>query len=83
MGHSGDRCRGEKSLERLGRLVTGLATLVLALLGLLGLPEGFRQAVVRRGRGSWLWLTLQLLEQVKPPELGKALRLAANLGGLR
>lgn len=70
--------------ERMARLVAGLvlATLVLALLGLFGLPAGFRRAVLGRGKGSWLWLALQLLEQAKPPELGRALRLAAKLGGL-
>jgi|YNPNPStandDraft_1061719.scaffolds.fasta_scaffold64147_1 hypothetical protein len=72
-------------VERLARLMVGLvlATLVLALLGLFGLPAGFHRAVLGRGKGSWLWLALQLLEQAKPPELGQALRLAANLGGLR
>ncbi len=73
------------TVERMARLVAGLvlATLVLALVGLLGLPAGFRRAVVARGKGSWLWLALQLLEQWKPPELGQALKVAAHLGGLR
>ncbi|MGQ9601056.1 MAG: transposase, partial [Anaerolineae bacterium] len=68
------------TMERMARLVAGLvlATLVLALLGLLGLPAGFRRAVLGRGKGSWLWLALQLLEQARPPELGRALRLAAK-----
>jgi hypothetical protein len=71
--------------ERMARLVAGLvlATLVLALLGLFGLPQGFRRAVLGRGKGSWLWLALQLLEQKGPPELAHALRVAAHLGGLR
>lgn len=73
------------TVERMARLVAGLvlATLVLALLGLFGLPVGFQRAVLGRGKGSWLWLALQLLEQAKPPELGRALQLATNLGGLR
>jgi hypothetical protein len=73
------------TVERMARLVTGLvlATVVLALLGLFGLPAGFHRVVLGRGKGSWLWLALQLLEQAKPPELGRALQLAANLGGLR
>lgn len=72
------------SVERMARLVAGLvlATLVLALLGLFGLPAGFRRAVLGRGKGSWLWLALQLLEQAKPPELIRALKQAANAGGL-
>jgi hypothetical protein len=72
-------------VERMARLMAGLvlATLVLALLGLFGLPQGFRRAVLFRRKGSWLWLALQLLEQEKPPALTKALQLAAQLGGLR
>lgn len=73
------------TVERMARLLVGLvlATLVLALLGLFGLPAGFRRAVLGRGKGSWLWLALQFLEQVKPPELQQALALAAQLGDLR
>jgi hypothetical protein len=69
----------------MGRLVVGLvlATLVLALLGLFGLPKGFRRAVLGRGKGSYIWLGLQLLEQAKPSEMRRALRVAANIGGLR
>jgi hypothetical protein len=71
------------AVERMARLVAGLvlATLVLALLGLFGLPAGFRRAVLGREKGSWLWLALQ--EQAKPPELIRALKQAANAGGLR
>jgi len=73
------------TVERMARLVAGLvlATLVLAVLGLFGLPEGFRRAVLGRGKGSWLWLALQLLEQAKPPQLIRALNQAAHAGGLR
>jgi len=72
------------TVERMARLVAGLvlATLVLALLGIFGLPKRFRTAVLGRGKGSWLWLALQLVEQAKPPELIRALRQAANAGGL-
>jgi hypothetical protein len=72
-------------VERMARLLVGLvlATLVLALLGLFGLPAGFRRAVLGRGKGSWLWLALQLVEQAQPPELERALQLAANSGGWR
>jgi hypothetical protein len=72
------------TVERMARLVVGLvlATLVLALLGLFGLPAGFRRAVLGRGKGSWLWLALQLVEQAKPPELLRALKQAALAGGL-
>jgi len=71
-------------VERMARLLVGLvlATLVLALLGLFGLPAGFRRAVLGRGKGSWLWLALQLVEQAKPPELIRTLRQAAHAGGL-
>jgi hypothetical protein len=70
--------------ERMARLLVGLvlATLVLALLGVFGLPAGFRRAVLERGKGSWLWLALQLVEQAKPPELLRALKHAAHAGGL-
>jgi hypothetical protein len=73
------------TVERMESLVAGLvlATVVLALLGLFGLPAGFPRAVLGRGKGSWLWLALQSLEQAKPPELGRALQLAANLGRLQ
>ncbi len=73
------------TVERMARLLVGLVltTVVLALLGLFGVPEGFRRAVLGRGKGSFIWLALQLWEQAKPPELGRALRLAAKLGGLR
>jgi hypothetical protein len=37
---------------------------------------------VGQGKGSWLWLALQLLEQAKPPELLRALKHAALAGGL-
>jgi hypothetical protein len=72
------------TVERMARLLVGLvlATLVLALLGLFGLPAGFRRAVLGRGKGSWLWLALQLVEQAKPPELLRALKHAALAGGL-
>jgi hypothetical protein len=30
-----------------------------------------------RGKGSWFWLALQLVEQAKPPELLRALKHAA------
>jgi hypothetical protein len=48
------------TVERMARLLVGLvlATLVLALLGLFGLPAGFRRAVLGRGKGSWLWFSL-------------------------
>lgn len=41
-------------VERMARLLVGLvlATLVLALLGLFGLPAGFRRAVLGRGKGT-------------------------------
>jgi len=69
----------------MARLMVGLvlATLVLALVRLFGLPQGFRRVVLGRGKGSFLWLALQLLEQAKPPELRRALGLAAKLEGLR
>jgi hypothetical protein len=62
------------TVERMARLMVGLvlATLILALLGLFGLPQGFRRTVLGRGKGSWLWLALQLL--------ARALKLAALLG---
>lgn len=70
-------------VERMARLMVGvvLATLVLALLGLFGLPEGFRRQVLGRGKGSFLWLALQLWEQAGPQELIRALNRAAKLGG--
>jgi hypothetical protein len=72
------------TVERMARLLVGLvlATLVLALLGVFGLPAGFHRAVLGRGKGSWLWLALQLVEQAKPPELLRALKHAALAGGL-
>jgi len=69
--------------ERMARLRVGLvlATLVLALLEVFGLPAGFHQKGLGRGKGSWFWLALQLLEQAKPPELLRALKHAAHAGG--
>jgi len=69
---------------RMARLLVGvvLATVVLALLGLFGLPEGFRRWVLGRGKGSWLWLALQLVEQAEETQLLRALNRAAQLGGL-
>jgi hypothetical protein len=63
----------------MARLVVGLvlATLVLALLGLFGLPAGFRRAVL-----GLVLAGLAAGEQAKPPELLRALKHAAHAGGL-
>jgi hypothetical protein len=68
-------------LENLQRLTYGLLRGKSSCLSRIARFFPF-QAMLSQGKGSWLWLALQLVEQAKPPELIRALRQAAHAGVL-